>query len=382
MARGPIVIRTNAFAQDLEDVLQRVAERAFGDRARRLAEIGRAVKELSIRYQNRRGADLDDELQLAARLLFFTPADLPKIGYPLAELAALELLPPGPLRVLDLGAGCGAQTLGIAARLADRVSPREMLIDAVDRDGRALALMNDVCREIDPSRFGVKLQCKSEVADVCKYTPRRPPYDLIVVGTTLAEIPEARHYALVAGIAEALSPSGALIIIEPALKETARALGRLRDRLLEGQRLTVFAPCTHSSPCPMLSSERDWCHESRIAAAPARLRRLASLTGLRRRDLNFSYLTLRAGSDNVSALAPCEVARRVVSSVRRSKGRRELYVCGASGIDRLVALDRHRTVENRRFADLHRGELIGVEGEEPGLRIGAETKVKAIDPGA
>ena len=74
------------------------------------------IRRLSLRY-TRRGGDLRlQSSELAARLRFFLPRDLPKIGGPLAELGAAGLLPPGPVwRVLDLGAGLGATSLGVSA---------------------------------------------------------------------------------------------------------------------------------------------------------------------------------------------------------------------------------------------------------------------------
>ena len=58
--------------------------------------------------------------------------------------------------------------------------------------------------------------------------------------------------------------------------------------------------------------QRDWCHERRPWQPPPMLRQLASATGLRRRDLRFSYLVRAvacAGSSSESGGANQSDAR-------------------------------------------------------------------------
>ena len=164
----------------------------------------------------------------------------------------------------------------------------------------------------------------------------------------------------------------ATIIIEPALRITARPLHRLRDTLLGGGRVHVLAPCTHAAPCPMLADERDWCHEARPASLPPRSAKVAATTGLRDGDLKFAYLLLRPAT-----AAPVARDRlRVVSAPLPQKGKLELWVCGPDGRRKLRVLDRHRTDGARAMRAAQRGDELQIS-PAPDERgdIGAETTV-------
>jgi len=289
----------------------------------------------------------DPRADLAARALFFTVADAPKVMVPMAELARRTDVH-RPLSVLDLGAGCGAMSLGL---LASR-GAAGLTITAVDRDADALAIFANVARRH-------QLAVTTETADALHYRPR-DRFDLVLVGSMLNELTDSE--VLVATLLDALAPDGAVLIVEPALKETSRALHRLRDRLLERELATVYAPCVRAiAPCPALADERDWCHEDRPTELPARARRLAEETSLRRYGLKFSYLVLR--KDGLR-LADADVpAARVVSRVRKLKGKWEGFVCSDNGRERVTLLKRNVSADNRVFCELERGDVItGVSG--------------------
>src|SRR5262249_26029634 len=116
---------------------------------------------------------------LAARALFFTVADAPKIGVPLTELRARGLLPRSPLRVLDVGAGVGAMIFGLCAALPD-VEPH---VTAVDQDARALAILARAAASLPTAP-----RVQTVVADVSRVLPDGS-YDLVVAGTVLNELP-------------------------------------------------------------------------------------------------------------------------------------------------------------------------------------------------
>jgi ribosomal protein RSM22 (predicted rRNA methylase) len=337
-------------------------EDALWDAARRLLpadvvggpHLTAAVVDRSKRYTSEReqlaspssGAAADRDL--AARALFFTVADAPKALAVLAELApafpAAE-----PLRVLDLGAGCGAMSLGLVAHLAS--APRTLAIDAIDRDARALEILADAVPAAAKT-LGVDVHVSTRRMDL----PALPqgPYDLILAGTVLNELDDAAARAVVEAAIDRLTDDGALVIVEPALRTTSRALHRLRDAVLS--KAHVFAPCTHEHGCPMLADERDWCHEERTAGLPPRAARLAQVTGLRDGAMKYAYLVLRKQPGNVAAGAV-----RVVGHPHRSKGKLELPVCGPSGLVPLRLLSRHRAPSNRPLERARRGDLLQID---------------------
>jgi len=322
-------------------------------------DLARAIVERSRRYTSERDrlaapAGRDD---LAARALFFTIADAMKVTVPLRELAARGALPARP-RVVDVGAGCGAMTLGLLTVLP------EASVLAIDRDRGALAIAQAAARELTGAAI------ETLVGDVP--SGDIPRCDVVVMGSVLNELAPGAQLAVVERALAAIGDDGAVIVIEPALRETARALHAVRDAVIASGRGHVFAPCTRRiAPCPMLADPDDWCHEDRPLELPPRTRELARATHLRDSGMKFAYLTLRrAPLDQTDDPA----AWRIVSAPRRSKGKLEIFACSAAGRVPLRLLRRHRSAANRELERADRGDVVSVEAPE----IGAETRVLRV----
>jgi ribosomal protein RSM22 (predicted rRNA methylase) len=354
-------------AVEVEDALWAAAARRLPAELLRPARLAAAVMERTRRYTSERER-LGERLQaeaaaadLAARTLFFAVTDAAKIHLPLAELAGRGLLPAArPLRVVDLGAGAGAMTLGLAAFLARTGRPVDLEVVAVDRDTAALAILRDAAAELARALGGsIRVDARGE--DVRRFGPAGG--DLVLAGGLLNELDEADRAPLVERALSALSPDGAFIAIEPALRETSRALHRLRDHLLARGAAHVFAPCTRAGSCPALADERDWCHEHRPLSLAPRSAQLAAATGLRDTGIKLAYLVLRRDPAPLVAAPPGRVALRVVSEPHKAKGRRELIACGPAGWSRLRLLKRHRTDANRPFERARRGDVLLVASD-------------------
>lgn len=292
---------------------------------------------------------------LAARALFFTVADAAKPMFALAELAARGLLPArAPLRVLDLGAGCGAMSLGVWAALREAGDTRRIEVVAVDRDAEALGIFADAARLVDPD-----LAVEKRVADLAGLQAAPGTVDLVVSGTTLNELAPADRQSLVTAAVRAIGDDGAVLLIEPALRETARALHELRDWVIDSGTAHVFAPCTRTrTPCPALADADDWCHEDRPTQLPSRAAAMSRDTGLRRYGLKLSYLTLlRQPATQVDADGAL-VPLRVVSQPRKLKGRFQLIACGDGGRLPMRLLKRNRGPDNRSFERAARGDVL------------------------
>jgi SAM-dependent methyltransferase len=357
----------------VEAALWSAAEVSIPAAARTGAALTRAVVERSRRYTSDRDL-LDEELDgaaaaadLAARALFFAVADAAKIGVPLAELAGRGLLPPrDPLRVLDVGAGAGAMSLGTAGFLAARGRAPRLEVTAVDRDRPALAIFERAARHLAGELGGrIDLEVRRELLRSASLGVGG--YDLVLAGSVLNELDEPGRFALVERGLAALAEGGALIAIEPALRETSRGLHRLRDHVLATGLAHVFAPCTRAiAPCPALSNERDWCHEDRTLDLPPRAHPIAKATGLRDSGMKFSYLVLRRDAAPLVVAGSGREALRLVSESKRMKGRRECTGCGEAGWTRLRLLSRHRGDETRGFERARRGDVLVVTRAGPG----------------
>ncbi len=317
-----------------------------------------AIVERTLRYTSERSrlhetlAGNPAAADLAARALFFTVADAAKVLIPLTELDRVGLLGEHQLRVLDLGAGAGAMTLGLADFLARRGQQSRLDATLVDVDRSALELAADAVAAFVPDA-----RIRVNAADVAAIE-LQGSFDLVLMGTVLNELPAAAQLPLVEKAIRALAPGGSLVVIEPALRETTRALHLLRDQLLMDDRAQVFAPCTRTvAPCPALADEADWCHEDRAVELPPRARQLAQATGLRTGGMKFSYLVLR---QTPAAQMPHlqHQPLRVVSAPLKSKGKHELYVCSDQGRQLVRLLRRRRSTDNRAFERARRGDLL------------------------
>jgi precorrin-6B methylase 2 len=340
-----------------EEAVWSAARDVVGDAALVPAALHRAIADRSRRYTSERerlARPADAVGDLAARGVFFTLCDAPKIAIPLAELARRGALPPGtPLRVVDVGAGCGALSIGIAANLT---APLDFTL--IDRDTDALAIARGALARIAP---GARVITRD--LDLARGNTALPAAELVVLGSVLNELPVAARLPLIERALAAITADGAVIVIEPALRETARAVHELRDAILGARLAHVFAPCTRTlAPCPMLADERDWCHEDRAVTLPPRTAELARVTHLRDDGLKFSYLVLRrapaALADNGGH------AWRVVSAAHSPKGKLELDGCSDAGLVQLRLLRRNRADGNRAFERAARGDVLVVDGAE------------------
>ncbi len=380
--------------QEIEDALWHAARKQLrpADLARK--PLVRAITERTALYTTER-----DELaavartampgiDLAARALFFSVADAAKISIPLSELAARNCLPTSASwKVLDLGAGAGAMGLGLLSFLADSHPGLAVHFDAVDLDAGALSIYSGAVHALAESELDLgALSIRTIESSAANYQANSGHYDLVVLGSMLNELSERERIALGARAMEAVAPGGALIIVEPALRETSRALHRVRDSLVAAG-TNIFAPCTHSQAhCPALLDERDWCHEDRAVVLPSRARQMAQTTGLRDGGLKFSYLVARHTDEPLVVVEDGEIALRVVGQPQRGKGQRECFVCGPDlGRRKLRLLKRNRSSKNRVLERAHRGDVLVAKDtvmppEDERLEIGKEQRVTLIRP--
>lgn len=331
-----------------------------------IGEVSRLYTRDRDQLEKARGRDV-----LTARMRFFLTRDVKKMEAPMQELAFAGALPEKETwRVLDLGAGLGTTTLGLAPFAEAAGAEVEVL--AIDADPLALKAMAALCREVG-------IRQRGQVGDVVRIASgtkldREEPFDFIVLGLFLNELTVEKRRALVDSLRPRLAPAGSLIIIEPALREVTRELHELRQDWI-GSGWTLFAPCLHAKECPMLDGERDWCHEDRPFRLPEPLIPVARAAGLRFERITFAYLTLRKdGMTLAGALHPSD--ERVVSQVMVSKGKKQLFVCGDGTRSKWVRLDRKRSPTNEAFDVLERGSIVrseGLEAKGDGLRVGEST---------
>jgi len=299
---GPMPLE--AWLTTIEDV----APRSLGPHDRRGEPLAAQVRALSELYTRRRDALPEAGEALAARLRFYLPRDLPKVWGPLEELG--DALPTGEVwRVLDLGAGLGTTSFGVASFAQDR----RLQVTAYERDAASIDVFESLAQAAQAAGLIAPLSLRAHRADLAKLDPASlPKADLILVGLTLNELFDADHLddaeAWLRALIRRLNEGGSLIVLEPALRETSRALQRLRDRLGDH----VYAPCLRAGDCPLLRRERDWCHAQRAGELPTRLADIAKAAGLRWSRPTYAYLTLRADGRRLGGFGGGLAAKRTL----------------------------------------------------------------------
>ncbi len=371
----------------LRDVAKKLRLAPFDD-----PRLAQHVAAMAAVYNDDRLAGLRSSRdQLAARLHFWFPRDVPKVAGAVRELVAMGRLSlsDAPLRVLDLGAGLGASHRGLARALGGR---GVLDVLAVDDDREALRIAAAIAEQ-RPREGEIAIKLRTEERSIAGRPPRGR-FDVVLVGQVLSELDLDRseeervelHADRIATLAqESLDEAGVVVIVEPALRTRTRHLQRIRGAAI-ARGLHVVAPCLHHGRCPLLGRATDWCHEDLPVDLPEFLVPVAKRAGLRWEGLTYSYLLLaRRPPRLVDTLAPAPNRERAVSGLLISKGKREIVLCGdalrgAVPDDdplgphgaRVGRLDRARTEKNERFDELARGDVVTLGPLDEKLRVGPD----------
>ncbi len=368
-------------------------------------EIPAAVAKLSRLFTKDRGslgADyFEDPSNAAAYLSYFMPVNLSKIQALLGELPSDSIVKEhgAGFRFLDLGSGPGTGSLAVLdwlhqshPELAGRLSAL-----AVDSSREALRkaamLWNRYCEEAklsSPRLFPCQSNLERSGKEAWReFVEQQAPFDLILVANCLNELhlgaadPIAARTELLSDLVRCLAPHGTLMVLEPALRETARALHQVRDRLLREKRCTVYSPCLHEHDCPALRHPGDWCHEERAWEPPCSITEIDKEVGFIKDALKFSYLLLRTDGRTIASRAPHTF--RVVSELRELKGDSRAWVCNELGRSEIGRLDRAGSEANLAWTECRRGTIVQIEGlkRKDGAtlaRIPADASVQIIRP--
>jgi SAM-dependent methyltransferase len=196
------------------------------------------------------------------------------------------------------------------------------------------------------------------IARTARELPRET-FDLTLAANVLSELEDPAAFVR--------QLTGTVVIIEPALRETGRALLGVRDTLLR-QGWFAAAPCLMQQPCPALASPSDWCTAEVRWTPPRYFAQLAEATGLRADEmLSFAPLVLTRAPPTVEPQT-----WRVVGVAPPEKGKKRVWICGADGRMPLVRLDRDARPHNAAFDELRRGDRVRLSGTQrrgDGLRL-------------
>ncbi|MCR5045330.1 MAG: small ribosomal subunit Rsm22 family protein, partial [Treponema sp.] len=211
-------------------------------------------------------------------------------------------------------------------------------------------------------------------------------------------------------VCERLEDDGLLILMEPALLATSRALIELRDSII-GSGMNLVSPCLQSlAPCPALENPKATCHFQFDWKMPKVVADLARLAGLNRADVKMTYFIFsksagdsfgqeedfgnadnsmhdqKKAASNASGLA--SIFALVVSEPMLNKaGRIRFVLCDGKSRFTLSAKNGDPIAARQKFFDLRRYDKIQItnaqvrsqKGEPLSLGIGEGTRLLRLE---
>lgn len=320
---------------------------------------------------------LDDPAHASAYLSYFLPVNLSKVQVLLAELAENNGLETSdrPMAVLDLGCGPGTGSLALLDWFWHRKPEQARALSVLASDVSSAPLQDATklweayCREVGIASTGLRsVQGNLEhplKGELGKQIVRGGPYDLMIMANCLNELcpssvdPPMERAAVIEQLLPFLALHGTIMIIEPALRQTARGLHQVRNYLLKKGLCTVYSPCLHEGGCPALDNPDDWCHEERPWQTPPTIAALDREVGFIKDALKFSYLLLRTDGRTIATRSPQTF--RVVSELRELKGEKRAWLCNETGRPEVGRLDRKASPYNEALDSWHRGDIVQIE---------------------
>jgi ribosomal protein RSM22 (predicted rRNA methylase) len=342
----------------------------------------RFLDENVLSYDEERHYYEDDRLR-QAYFLYYTTSNFLKLGHPLNELFRSSAFSARKdMSVLELGCGTGTGIIGMQAWRESRPDAPSIRYTATDAFSGSLRFVEKLLRSL-PGRQGMSVDTRQcDLDHPVSLTSLRERYDLILVMNAINELRPATLEALPKLFADLLNPTGMVLMIEPALRHTSRALLQLRDAMTQKD-WTVFAPCYTQQRCPALRDTRDWCHHEEYWNRPLFIQWLDELLHNVKLSLKYSYMLMNRHGDTLdrhtSMPGKCG---RVVSSLFEEKGRARVFVCSNEGRKHYLKNNRDNCEGNAAFDQLNRYDTVSISGttqRQNDALVTRESRVVKVD---
>ena len=311
------------------------------DEPARLAE---AVMKLSSFYLENPSAQTpwDDVWAQVASLVYFFPLNYSRNALVARECERLGFFE-GITKAVDDGAGMGSAVHAFK----DHLPAIDWLARDISRD--SLKLLNELSsKPIKTDHVAGSIRSKAN-------------HQLLVASYVFTELKEIPYEWL---------EYDALIILEPSTRDDARRLQRERPKLMEAG-FSLWAPCPHQEDCPLLVSERDWCHDRVHFEAPAWFTAIEKILPIKNKTLSFSYLAAR------KTKSPVQGVSRLVGDTLDEKGKSRQALCRSSEREFLAWFPQR--FKTKTHIEMSRGSLVriadGLEKKQEELRLKEPTDV-------
>ncbi|MFB6310508.1 MAG: methyltransferase domain-containing protein [Salinirussus sp.] len=197
-------------------------------------DLRRRIRDLKSRYLHGTPVEYDERTALAYAV-YHLPQSYATAAYVLADLAADDLVP-AQCRVLDVGAGVGGPALAVAEHLA----PQGVVDYTALEPSPAAGFLETLLDATDPN---FHLSVTRETVEA--YDPTGD-FDLILFSNVLSELDDPQ--GTVGRMLDSLTPTGTVVAIAPADRNTATALREIEREVEASHGATIYAPTVRLWP--------------------------------------------------------------------------------------------------------------------------------------
>ncbi|MDR1190612.1 MAG: small ribosomal subunit Rsm22 family protein [Verrucomicrobiales bacterium] len=361
--------------------------------AQRLAERAGQLSDAFTVSRDKNFADCySDPLTVAAYGNYFFPQTYARAWLTVSELVTRRgWTPPAdrPLTVTDLGGGTGAALIAAVDCIAGKFPATRFDTTLVDQSATALKLYRRLARDARKRHLFKSVTVSADLARPAAWSPSAP-VDLLIASFSLGEAfhgqPDAAVLDWLAAARARLAAGGLLIIIEPALKETAGRLERLRDVIVSAadRDWHIWSPCPHEKPCPLLAGQKHWCHEVRRWPVPPTVNRINDQLRRSVWDLKYSFLILGQTPPPLTLTNAAGVDQgarcvRLLTPAVSGHGKLLFSGCNAAGehAEYDILKRRLEKSDEKELATLKRGDLVTLSAVE---KLGGQNQYRLASP--
>lgn len=298
--------------QELEDDLIRYVYKKVWDEEWRGNDIPKHVfksflsnvSEISAQFtdsrKNLRSNYLDDKEGRYGYLLYFHLANVARNLVVFEEMHRSGLMNSNTVRVLDYGTGLGSSIWALCLAMKQAGFSHALEFVAMDRSKKALQDAQGLLEALVVKRALPVHHLSTKISDA--FDPRtasqlkaQPPFDMVMCSNMLNELVQvsfSKALDFLRLLLDRLNPEGCLVLIEPALSQTARQMTLLRDKIIQKENCYAPLPCGHDGPCPLNREPRDWCHFQTFWNVPKYRKKFENALGHQSGSLKYAYLVL------------------------------------------------------------------------------------------
>ena len=345
---------------------------------------------------------MQDNFLLGAYLLYYWPvsflqllticADAEKKMQEIYITAQDETL---PIRILDLGCGPGAACCAILSFFS-RFGEKKINSDVYLSDSSPKALdIAEKLVESNPHSDNIFVEKSvdnlEDRAFFDSFADKK--FDVIVMSHSLNELWKndvdkiEKRIDFIENCINHLTENGVVIINEPSVLDTSRALLETRNGLVK-RGAHIVCPCICNAECPaLIAGPNHTCHCENAWNVDEIVSAISKEAKLDRESVKMTYFVFERKSNSVCELEKSDfLCGRIVSDGMLNKsGRVRFLLCNGKERVSVSAKNMEAHAQSEGFFNLKRYTLVEIEnpekrGDENNISwgIGAETKIRII----